>query len=378
MKHTSLSIKLCLFMLSTSLVIGQWKLPGRKSDGAVKIKKKETKLLPELLDIYTTEEDSSFMLVMEFTNANIEYITSETFAPPSVTLSISRVKWERGNFTKKSSHSPLFHYTVNVPRNNNQQEIKNTLQVRMGFTRVPDYKLKLEPANPKSPKHKLKVIWQKGKADKPVAKFVFPSRRLPESRVTMNFRGAQLVNVVRLLASQDNLNLILSGDIKGELTLTLEDVSLETALDAILHVNKYEWFLQDNIIIVQPMTSQRVMSGELTTRIYRLSYIKGTTLTAAVEEALTDRGKIKALSSTQSTEDIKEMALRLSIPYDVVSDEKMTFIKLMKLPTFIIDNKTYIKRITMIVEKSIIKHVFYPIFPPDLHVKDVIHWLEKN
>ena len=303
MKHTSLSIKLCLFMLSTSLVIGQWKLPGRKSDGAVKIKKKETKLLPELLDIYTTEEDSSFMLVMEFTNANIEYITSETFAPPSVTLSISRVKWERGNFTKKSSHSPLFHYTVNVPRNNNQQEIKNTLQVRMGFTRVPDYKLKLEPANPKSPKHKLKVIWQKGKTDKPVSKYVFPSRRLPESRVTMNFRGAQLVNVVRLLASQDNLNLILSGDIKGELTLTLEDVSLETALDAILHVNKYEWFLQDNIIIVQPMTSQRVMSGELTTRIYRLSYIKGTTLTAAVEEALTDRGKIKALSSTQSTED---------------------------------------------------------------------------
>ena len=303
MKHTSLSIKLCLFMLSTSLVIGQWKLPGRKSDGAVKIKKKETKLLPELLDIYTTEEDSSFMLVMEFTNANIEYITSETFAPPSVTLSISRVKWERGNFTKKSSHSPLFHYTVMVPRNSNQQEIKNTLQVRMGFTRVPDYKLKLEPANPKSPKHKLKVIWQKGKTDKPVSKYVFPSRRLPESRVTMNFRGAQLVNVVRLLASQDNLNLILSGDIKGELTLTLEDVSLETALDAILHVNKYEWFLQDNIIIVQPMTSQRVMSGELTTRIYRLSYIKGTTLTAAVQEALTGRGKIKALSSTQSTED---------------------------------------------------------------------------
>ena len=303
MKHTSLSIKLCLFMLSTSLVIGQWKLPGRKSDGAVKIKKKETKLLPELLDIYTTEEDSSFMLVLEFSNANIEYITSETFAPPSVTLSISRVKWERGNFTKKSSHSPLFHYTVMVPRNSNQQEIKNTLQVRMGFTRVPDYKLKLEPANPKSPKHKLKVIWQKGKTDKPVSKYVFPSRRLPESRVTMNFRGAQLVNVVRLLASQDNLNLILSGDIKGELTLTLEDVSLETALDAILHVNKYEWFLQDNIIIVQPMTSQRVMSGELTTRIYRLSYIKGTTLTAAVEEALTDRGKIKALSSTQSTED---------------------------------------------------------------------------
>ena len=90
------------------------------------------------------------------------------------------------------------------------------------------------------------------------------------------------------------------------------------------------------------------------------------------------RSKKKKTKVTLTKEDIKEMALRLSIPYDVVSDEKMTFIKLMNLPTFIIENKTYIKRITMIVEKSIIKHVFYPIFPPDLHVKDVIHWLEKN
>ena len=44
--------------------------------------------------------------------------------------------------------------------------------------------------------------------------------------------------------------------------------------------------------------------------------------------------------STQSIEDIREMTMRLSIPYDVVSDEKMTFIKLMKLPTFKINNKT--------------------------------------
>ena len=167
MKHTTLSFNLCLFMLSTSLAIGQWKLPGLKSKVPVKTKKEETKKLPELLDIYTTEEDSSFMLVMEFSKADAfdHYVTSETFAPPSITLSITDVIWDRGNFTKKSSHSPLFHYTVSVPRNNNQKEIKNTLQVRMGFTRVPEYNIKLEHANPKSPKHKLKIIWQKGKAD---------------------------------------------------------------------------------------------------------------------------------------------------------------------------------------------------------------------
>lgn len=323
MIHSTIHSKLCFFILSLSLASAQWKLPGIKSDMTDKTEKKETKKLTELLDVYTTEEDNSFMLVMEFSNANIDYVTSETFAPPSLSLSLSKVKWERGNFTKKSSHNPLFQYAINIPRNSNQKEIKNTLQVRMGFTRVPQYKIKLEPASPKSPKHKLKIIWQKGQPTKPIPKFVFPSQRLPESRVTMNFQNAKLINVVRLLASQDNLNLILSGDIQGELTLTLEDVSLETALDAILHVNGYEWFLQDNIIIVQPATSQRVMSGELYTRIYKLNYIKGSTATDALQEAITARGKIKALSSTQSSEDTggeKDIIMITDIPtnFDVI------------------------------------------------------------
>ena len=89
----------------------------------------------------------------------------------------------------------------------------------------------------------------------------------------------QLVNVVRMLVSQDNLNLIMGGNVSGRVTVSLDDVSLETALDAILHVNDYEWFIQDNIIIVQPMKTKKVMSGELLTDIqieicYRNHFIR--------------------------------------------------------------------------------------------------------
>jgi type II secretory pathway component GspD/PulD (secretin) len=83
--------------------------------------------------------------------------------------------------------------------------------------------------------------------------------------------------------------------------MNLNDVSLETALDGILHVNNYEWFMQDNIIVVQPMTTKQTMSGELTTRMFRLNYTTGTMISEAVKEVLTPRGKIKALSSTAST-----------------------------------------------------------------------------
>ena len=82
--------------------------------------------------------------------------------------------------------------------------------------------------------------------------------------------------------------------------------------------------------------------------------------------------------STQLVPEIKEMTTRLFIPYDVVSDSELKFSKLMDLPTFEVNNSVFIKRLTLIIEKSIIVKVFYPIFPPDLHIYEVLDWLEKN
>ena len=82
--------------------------------------------------------------------------------------------------------------------------------------------------------------------------------------------------------------------------------------------------------------------------------------------------------STQSVEDLKEMTVRLQIPYDVVSDQQLLFASVLKLPTFSIGNKKFIKRLTLIIEKSVIKHFFYPIFPPDKHINEVLEWLKSN
>ena len=82
--------------------------------------------------------------------------------------------------------------------------------------------------------------------------------------------------------------------------------------------------------------------------------------------------------STQSVDDLKEMSVRLFIPYDVLSDFNLELQNLFKLPIFSIDKKIYLKRLTLIIEKSVIKKVFYPIFFPDKHINEVIQWLKKN
>jgi len=47
--------------------------------------------------------------------------------------------------------------------------------------------------------------------------------------------------------------------------------------------------------------------------------------------------------STQNVNELKEMSKRLKIPYDVVSDANLNFANLMKLPTFKVEGKVFIK-----------------------------------
>lgn len=87
--------------------------------------------------------------------------------------------------------------------------------------------------------------------------------------------------------------------------------------------------------------------------------------------------------SVQDTEYQAEMVERLHIPYDVVSDADRTFGKLMHLPTMTVEmspteNAILYKRLTLIAHAAVVRHVMYPVFPPDQNATDVVHWLTHS
>ena len=82
--------------------------------------------------------------------------------------------------------------------------------------------------------------------------------------------------------------------------------------------------------------------------------------------------------SSQSVDYNKEMTSRLKVPYDVLSDEKLELSNELNIPTFLVDSKIFIRRITLIVEKKIIKKVFYPINDISKHIEEVLKWLKEN
>ncbi len=95
-------------------------------------------------------------------------------------------------------------------------------------------------------------------------------------------------------------------------------------------------------------------------------------------EKLIELNAIPIGISTQSIDYIKEMTYRLGIQYDILSDSNLQCTNKLSLPTFSLENTTYIKRTTIIVEKNIIKKVFFPVVSVNKHVDNIIEWLKVN
>ncbi|MBD2385941.1 peroxiredoxin [Cylindrospermum sp. FACHB-282] len=82
--------------------------------------------------------------------------------------------------------------------------------------------------------------------------------------------------------------------------------------------------------------------------------------------------------STQNTAYQQEAIERLHLPFELLSDLELAFTKALNLPTFEIESMTLIKRLTLIICNGQIEKVFYPVFPPDQNVEEVIEWLLRN
>ena len=82
--------------------------------------------------------------------------------------------------------------------------------------------------------------------------------------------------------------------------------------------------------------------------------------------------------STQTTEYQREMAKRLAIPFEILSDAELKLCQALRLPTFEVEGMRLLKRLTLIVLGGKIEHVFYPVFPPDQSAAQVLQHLGSS
>ena len=79
--------------------------------------------------------------------------------------------------------------------------------------------------------------------------------------------------------------------------------------------------------------------------------------------------------STQDTDYQREVAERLHLPFDLLSDSHLELANTLRLPTFSVAGYTLIKRLTLIASEGQIVKCFYPVFPPDADAENVLRYI---
>ncbi|MDP2922619.1 MAG: hypothetical protein Q8O30_02715 [Candidatus Omnitrophota bacterium] len=92
--------------------------------------------------------------------------------------------------------------------------------------------------------------------------------------ISLDLEGARLVDVLKMLSQQTNLNFISTEAVKDRaLTLYLDKVPLKEGLDLIFKANNlaYDYYPEGNLFIVKELGKPAI---ELRTKVYRLKYVR--------------------------------------------------------------------------------------------------------
>jgi peroxiredoxin len=82
--------------------------------------------------------------------------------------------------------------------------------------------------------------------------------------------------------------------------------------------------------------------------------------------------------STQDGAYQRELVERLHVPFQILSDADLVFMRALNLPSMDVAGLTLIKRLALIIDDGKITQVFYPVFPPDRNAGDVLAWLQAS
>ena len=115
--------------------------------------------------------------------------------------------------------------------------------------------------------------------------------RFAGKRLTLYVKDADLTDIIRMIASQFNLNILATQDVKSVVTVRLNDVPLRDGLDALLKAGLCN-MVEDKqgIIVVKPEAKK--MFGETEVRVFQLNYTEANDVVKILPKMLSPIGNV--------------------------------------------------------------------------------------
>jgi len=145
-----------------------------------------------------------------------------------------------------------------------------------------------------------------GKLAKPDEESPFDEPRYGGAKISLDFQNADVHNILRIIAEVSGLNVITSGAVKGKVTIKLNNVPWDQALEVILRNNGLDMIREGNIIRISTAAqiqaekdaAKKLMSTEqeiapLFTRLFEINYETAASLKANLDSIKSERGTVE-------------------------------------------------------------------------------------
>lgn len=122
-----------------------------------------------------------------------------------------------------------------------------------------------------------------------------PARTFSQETLSLEAENKDIRAVLYELAEKADLNIVISKDVAGQVTVKLKDVSLETALNSILRPNNYAYTVEGEVVTVYTYQEfqQQERFSPLVTQVFTLQNIDVTSLRRAFLSMKSPRGKME-------------------------------------------------------------------------------------
>ncbi len=140
-----------------------------------------------------------------------------------------------------------------------------------------------------------------------------------EKTITLDVENMNIETALKMIAEQSGLNLAVSKNVVGSVTLKLDNINVYNALDAVLKTNNYLYSVENGIINVY--TYQDIQQEErftnLQTKVFTLEYADVVDLKRVLLSMKTPRGKIEInpksnqVIVTDTPEKVKEIEVAI-------------------------------------------------------------------
>ncbi|RME50639.1 MAG: type IV pilus secretin PilQ [Deltaproteobacteria bacterium] len=138
-----------------------------------------------------------------------------------------------------------------------------------------------------------------------------PAKKYVGQRISLDFQNAEITSVLRLISEVSKLNIVTSGRVGGRITIKLQDVPWDQALDVILRTSGLGKVQEGNIIRIAPtdvlvreelarLSQERAVDTQvpLTIELIHVNYADAKDLQSQVAAILSERGVVRVDTRT--------------------------------------------------------------------------------